>query len=1063
MNVPEQCVYYFFCSGANDVQKDPTSILRSWLLQATKQNEACFDLVLRHLNSRGTSTATYLDLWEVLLKAVSQGSNQVLVVDGLDECPRSMPDRIKLDQNRETFVERLLNTVLKTKTRLLIVCRGEDDIKSQLHNRHLRSKFVSELALTKEEVASDITRFAEHVVSQKLPKRPLEFRHNLSTQIADKSDGMFLLIRLQSDGLRPLKTKGQLQRVVNEMPGDLIHVYERNWEEINRAAPSERQRVTAVLRWITFARRPLTLAELVEAVCLFDTSEDGPQYDELPELLNNEYVESEMFRLCSSFVELRTTGSNTSFGSQTVNLIHFSVKEFLSRVNSDAPFADNALQNQHLTRACLQYLRHDDSWIGTADTEDDNVDPPFRAYAVSTWFEHAHSCTEFSGEILSELKSFFSGKNQNWEKWQRSYKSVEDAEKMSTKEDYSPAGRVYYAALFGLNDIIDHLRNENFGIDGTGGYYHTALQATAAMGLMSTLTRLLELRVDVDIAGGQHGSALHAAIARNHLEVAMKLIEYGACLSITDKMGQTPIYIAAREGRQIIAQALFDKGEDITTPDKYGWTPLHSAAANGYLEVVRLLLQHDVDVTVVDNTGVSPLNFASYSGHLEVVRLLLQHNTDVTVADNGGATPLHSASDRGHLEVVRLLLQHNADVTVSDAHGWTPLNSAADNGHLEVIRLLLKYNADVTVANNGGATPLHSAAANNYLEVTRLLLEHNADVTVANNTGVTPLHSAAHGGHLEVDRLLLQHGADVTVANDDGWTPLHSAADSGHLQVVRLLLKHDADPTVPNIYGWSPLHTVAANACVDILNLLIISGADSNVKAADEATPLHIAVQHCQLDSIESLVRHIAVSESYDCYGRMPFHWACLHNHKDRPTKVHIPKDYPVITLANQHLHIKITIQKITAQLLPMRRQNSALLHVLGRSLLFLRDLSSASIAFNYAINIEQASGKHFHLMGCCGCRDVIRGVRYICFTCPQVSLCDACMANYRNLEKMHWCHDHEFLRIPSVEFALDQPNAAGDTYTTKFVEWVTKLSVQYSPCQVSKGELPAGVATTDN
>jgi hypothetical protein len=181
--------------------------------------------------------------------------------------------------------------------------------------------------------------------------------------MAEKSDGMFLLIRLQSQNLRPRKGKNQLRRAVDEMPTDIVQVYKRHWDDIQRLPPSDKQRAEAILRWVVFARRPLTILELSEVVTVLDTSEpDEPQFDNLPDSCDEEFVDEEILGLCGSFLELRATTPDEELTSKTVHLIHFSASEFLLGQHERAPLADTMLQEYHLAQSCLRYLDCSDTW-----------------------------------------------------------------------------------------------------------------------------------------------------------------------------------------------------------------------------------------------------------------------------------------------------------------------------------------------------------------------------------------------------------------------------------------------------------------------------------------------------------------------------------------------------------------------------------------------------------------------------------------------------------------------------------------------------------------------------
>ena len=59
----------------------------------------------------------------------------------------------------------------------------------------------------------------------------------------------------------------------------LNEVYERDLEKVQRLKPAQKTRAIAVLRWILFALRPLTVRELAEALAatIDDSAETYPR------------------------------------------------------------------------------------------------------------------------------------------------------------------------------------------------------------------------------------------------------------------------------------------------------------------------------------------------------------------------------------------------------------------------------------------------------------------------------------------------------------------------------------------------------------------------------------------------------------------------------------------------------------------------------------------------------------------------------------------------------------------------------------------------------------------
>ena len=195
----------------------------------------------------------------------------------------------------------------------------------------------------------------------------------------------------------------------------------------------------------------------------------------------------------------------------------------------------------------------------------------------------------------------------------------------------SPATPLYYAALCGFHDLVEHLITKH--------------------------------PQDVNDHGGCYVRPIVAALAGEHFQTADLLRRNGADPNVWGYNGSIPLHAAARSGNFEVARILIEYNPaNIDAREEDGWTPLFWASANQFSNdgsVVRLLLKHGADVNAQSSNGRTPLFAASQNGALEVVRLLLEHGADVEAKENG-KTALQEAAGRGHDEIVKLLREHGA-------------------------------------------------------------------------------------------------------------------------------------------------------------------------------------------------------------------------------------------------------------------------------------------------------------------------------------------------------------------------------------------------------------------
>jgi ankyrin repeat protein len=209
-----------------------------------------------------------------------------------------------------------------------------------------------------------------------------------------------------------------------------------------------------------------------------------------------------------------------------------------------------------------------------------------------------------------------------------------------TPDDKSSTAPLYYAALCGLHNLVEHL--------------------------------IAKYPQDVNADGGHYMRPLIAALAGEHFRTADSLRRSGADPHVQGEYKSTPLHSAAYVEKFETVQKLIEYGADIDARNILGWTPLCLASRGLHFKdgsVLRLLLEHGGDVNARgDNDGFTPLLLASENGALEVVRLLLEHGADVGAVSVDGKTALqvvgetlYGEVDQGRCdEITKLLVEHGA-------------------------------------------------------------------------------------------------------------------------------------------------------------------------------------------------------------------------------------------------------------------------------------------------------------------------------------------------------------------------------------------------------------------
>ena len=475
---------------------------------------------------------------------------------------------------------------------------------------------------------------------------------------------------------------------------------------------------------LAFSIRPLLVDELAEILAIRFDSYSAPNYNTGWRLGD---AEEAVLSACSGLVAVVIVD-----GSRVVQFSQSSIKEFLT--SEHLATSDDRLSHYHvlpgpghtiMAKACLSILLKLDDSADKKTIEHS----PLALYAARHWIEHAKF-----GDVSSHIKDIifrlFDPDRPHFRAWIWLYDMDRRWENhMSTTHPTWPhASSLYYAALCGFSDLVEHLvRTHPSEINARGGYHVTPLHASLGRGPKIT-PRLLREDADVDVR---------------------------------DNYGTTPLRWVSKQSHLKMVHVLVEHGADVDSRDHYNCTPLHWAAHQGHPEVVRFLLGHDVDADARDDDNHSPLHWASQRGHLEVVRALAEHGIDLNARDSSNWTSLHAASQNGHFEVVQVLLGHGADVCASDEGGWTSLQWPSYYGDQEIVRGLLENGADANTRDNNNWTPLHGASQQGHWEVVQILLEHGADANSRDDSNQTPLDLASRAGHLELVKLLAESSANI--------------------------------------------------------------------------------------------------------------------------------------------------------------------------------------------------------------------------------------------------------------------------------------------------------------
>lgn len=810
-------VAYFFCYYGNQMKCQYLAVIRSWVSQLMKSTRTAFEAAMDVFRDKETNTAEEYEVWKMFRLINRRITGCHFLVDGLDECEKeekNVHHHSDLDAKKR-FLKNLDDAISGTDARVVIMSRFDPEFKEHFELESFPATGAAILRLmheiTKNDTAEDLFTFIERKTRSKLSGRDSKLISQVIEDSVQKADGMFLWIRLAHNRLSKSESPSNLRSIIKNLPIGLEQAYERDFKNILALDPQRRERAVEILRWTLFSLRPLTVAQLLEALLIDLKRDRNPAYEQsgsdsesdrtdstdysgssyrdasdcfpkhfLPEVCDRAYAENEILKLCGSLIELRQADEDGGIEQHTVHFVHFSVHEYLMKALSST-FPDLALDphklsdyefsNDKIAQLCLRYLCYDDFVQDTNSTlpqfDEKLARHAFLGYAGVFWGWHANKCKQLSEPVVTLCNELLDPSNMKW----LSYSEVVGGRANGSYARFIKRFRdsypspLFYASLWGCVETMRFLINKGEDINHVGGLYGSPLKAAAAHGHQVALDLLLSRGADVNAVGGQFGTALITACSQGHSEVVATLLQHDANI---DQSGgwskQTPLIAASKIGNRkmsdTILRQLLKAGAKTNEVGDLGQTALHCAAAEGDAKTVKLLVRHGADIDAQKDDYMTPLMMAIANGRQSAAKYLIRAGANLNKKDIGGHTAVHDASAMGQIELLCIMLECNADIEV-EAHvdGMTPLHRAIECGQGEAIRLLLGQGASIGKCDYYSNTPLHNAAFYGQSGAVSLLLDYGAEINVRNSDGKTALQLALEEDESQVAEILRSRGA----------------------------------------------------------------------------------------------------------------------------------------------------------------------------------------------------------------------------------------------------------------------------------------------------------------
>ena len=700
----------------------------------------------------------------------------------------------------------------------------------------------------------------------RLMRSQKSLKDEIVTSVVANADNTYVLAGLYLSSLTSLGlSEAEILDMLRNPPEGYSELYEKHMERIQAASIGDplghaSSLGTRILLWVVCTKRPLSLAELQDALAV-DLKK--PDFDPAAR-----HDKATIIAVTAGLVTIDNNGNN---GNEAVRLNHQTAQQYFDE-NRDRYFPNASAE---ITKVALHYLSIKELSEPCENEWEDKhfqmrkVNYPFLEYAYEYWGIHAAEAGSDPGAQAAVMK-FVSDSNTTAASIQANWYLKSDA--TADWDIRKDANGLHVCAWFGLINAISSLLAQGLDVDSRDPKYaQTPMMYACRRGHAAAARTLLERGADVNVYSNRGSSAIFEAVSANHLETLKVLLAHpniNLNAPHLSRSRMSPLMLAAQEGNFEIAKALLDhEGLSINYKDINDDTALFYAIQAEQSEIASCVLDHkdkNIDLNSQNLFGRTALILAATKGLDGIVDHLLDEGANPYIQDKeGGGTGLLRAIDEHRLSTVEVMLNHNVNIHCLDDKDRSLLHGAAVGGHDDIVHLLLDRGLDANAKDNRGATPLHDAARNGRFTTAQILLDKGAISWLKDSSGRTPWTVAWQNGHTSILQVLGCQGPDkVTEQNLSGeipnaeeipvWslallgkkdlvtealstrrkeisfldpdtsnTSLHCAVLSNQPEIVEMLLRAGMSVDATNDYFRTPLHMVALNGNLEIMRLFL--------------------------------------------------------------------------------------------------------------------------------------------------------------------------------------------------------------------------------------------------
>ncbi|KAK7052685.1 ANK-REP-region domain-containing protein [Favolaschia claudopus] len=811
---------YIYINHKELGNQSPTALFASLCKQLLLNKP--LPLVLQDLwqyHSTRNTQPTLDNTLRVLEVVLLEYSSVYLVIDALDEYLNTTHEQ------QAVFIQSIVRLIKQFPIHLMITTRPNNISQSRFSNIQL-------VSITAEK--ADITLYIENRFNhsdnlcQLLENRP-QLKTDIQLAIAQDVDGIFLLTKLRIDHLGAQPTVASLQEALKTLPSTLTAAYEVTMTRINTNTEGFRMLAHKALMWVTHAVRPLSVAELCEAIAI-DNADTCLNREKVPEIRT-------ILAICNGLVTIDKELS-------VVRLVHYTAQDWLGRWFPNA--------HKEIALTSFQYMNfpvfRD---LAKLDEETDS-------FVVYTQYclEHTRR-TNCEMEFITQVEQFACRAHI----WRRLWWSLSWSKRIPFwKHELWPYGEhdcLILAAAANLQDVTRYLLKEvqadienhetdaeNYDSDTEDYESDTVYEQALSLAAYAGHSEIVKLLLDLD--GVNSDQALCPAICGKQTETVKMLLDKGADVNTVDERDTTALHNAIDKGFEPIIKMLLDAGADTNIIGGMYGTALQAAASIRDEHTVKMLLDAGADMNIVIGEYGTALHIAVHLNSEPVVKVLLEAGADMNIIGGKYGTALQAAVYREsgpYDPIVKMLLDAGANMNIVGGSYGTVLRAAAYRAFEPTVKMLLDAGAEVNLVCNECGTALQLAAMSFWgpEPIVKMLLDAGADMNIICGDYGTVLQTAAYRRSEALVKMLLDAGADVNIVGGKYGTALQASAYSDSKPIVKMLLDNRADVNIVSGEYGTALQAAAYSRSKPVIKMLLEAGADTNIVCGDYGTALQTA------------------------------------------------------------------------------------------------------------------------------------------------------------------------------------------------------------------------------